>query len=172
MFDSVLKIIKLINSEQDPMQLSLGFAFAMIVGMTPLLSLHNLLVLLLILVLRVNLSAFLLGWALFSGIAWMLDPWFHDFGTTILQHASLQSLWTDMYNNSLWRLTRFNNTVVMGSLAVSLAAFIPLVLLGNLLVRRYRVHVVGWVRSSRIGQAVMANNLFRRYQALRGMIGE
>lgn len=172
MFDSILKLIRLINSEQDPLQLSLGVGFAMIAGLTPLLSLHNLLVLLLVLLLRVNLSAFLLGLAFFSGMAWGLDPWFHDLGLYLLQHPALQSLWTELYNSSLWRLTRFNNTVLMGSLSASVAAFVPVVLVCNLLVLRYRRHVVAWVRSSAIGRAVSASGWFRRYQSLRGLVSE
>ncbi|MCA9481390.1 MAG: DUF2062 domain-containing protein, partial [Nitrospira sp.] len=77
MIKLLAKLLRVLNSETEPGQISLGFGLAMIAGLTPLLSLHNLLVLLLVCVLRVNLSAFLLGLALCTGIAYALDPLFH-----------------------------------------------------------------------------------------------
>jgi len=106
----IAKLLAVLNSETHPGQISLGFCFAMIAGLTPLLSLHNLVVLLLILVLRVNLSAFLLGLAVFSGLAYLLDPLFHWNGLQVLTMPALGGLWTSMYNCPVGRLSRFSRT--------------------------------------------------------------
>ena len=45
MLDQIVKLIKVLNSETAPEQISLALAFAMLAGFTPLWSLHNLLVL-------------------------------------------------------------------------------------------------------------------------------
>lgn len=74
--NALAKFLRVLNSETDPAQISLAFCFSMVAGLTPLFSLHNLPILFLVLVLRVNLSAFLLGFAFFSGIAYLLDPLF------------------------------------------------------------------------------------------------
>ena len=66
MLRAIAKLLKALNSESNPVQISLAFCFALIAGFTPLLSLHNLLVLFLVLILRVNLSAFILGLGVFS----------------------------------------------------------------------------------------------------------
>ena len=124
MLRTFAKFLKILNSDAEPGQISLGFAFAMIAGFTPLMSLHNLLVLLLVLLLRVNLSAFLLGLAFFSALAFALDPLFHQIGLALLTLPALNGMWTALYNSTLWRLERFNNSIVMGSLAVSLALFV------------------------------------------------
>ena len=81
MLTIIAKIFKTLNSETDPFQISLALCFSMIAGLTPLWSLHNIVVLLLTLILRVNLATFLLGWAGFSGIAYLLDPLFHTSGS-------------------------------------------------------------------------------------------
>ncbi|MDH5182634.1 MAG: TIGR03546 family protein [Gammaproteobacteria bacterium] len=138
MWEPLLKFIKLLNSEQAPHQLSLGLAFALIVGFTPTLSLHNLLVLFLLLMLRANISAFLLGWAIFSLLGLLLDPLFHLVGQNLLSQSSLHEMWTGMYNNSFWRLSHFNNTILLGSLLISVLAFIPFFFLSNRLIRLYR----------------------------------
>lgn len=138
MLEPLLKFLKLLNSEQAPHQLSLGLGFALIVGFTPTLSLHNLLVLFLLLILRANISAFLLGWFIFSLVGLLLDPLFHQIGQSLLTQASLQEMWTGMYNNSFWRLSHFNNTILLGSLLFSVVAFLPFFFLSNHLIKLYR----------------------------------
>jgi uncharacterized protein (TIGR03546 family) len=143
----------------------------MIAGFTPTFSPHNLIVLLLVLVLRVNLSAFGLGWAFFSAIAYILDPFFHRLGLTLLTAPALTGLWTGLYNTSGFRLDRLNNTIVMGSLLFSLVAFTPCFILFNLLIRRYREHILDCVRKTRLMQAFKATKFFEIYQTVSGWRG-
>lgn len=166
MIKLLAKLLRVLNSETDPGQISLGLCFAMIVGLTPLLSVHNLFVVLLVFILRVNLSAFLLGLALFTGIAYLLDPLFHLLGLAVLTAPSLADLWTSLYQSVWWRLEHFNNSIVMGSLVFSVALFVPVLLLSNLLIRRYRQHVMVWVQKSRVMQIFKASKLYRTYETL------
>ncbi|WP_342349901.1 TIGR03546 family protein [uncultured Nitrospira sp.] len=164
MIKLLAKLLRVLNSETEPGQLSLGLCFAMVVGFTPLLSLHNFVVLLLVFMLRVNLSAFLLGLALFTGIAYLLDPLFHLLGLALLTLPSLEAFWTSLYQSVWWRLEHFNNSVVMGSLVFSVAIFVPVLLLSNLLIRRYRQHVLAWVQKTRIMQMFKASKLYQTYE--------
>ena len=166
MFSQIIKFIRILSSETDPIQISAGFALAMIIGFTPLLSIHNLLILLVLLMFRVNLAAFLLSWGLFSGMAYLLDPVFHNVGQIILAYPDLVSTWTDMYNSSFWRLTRFNNTIVMGSLFVSLVAFIPMLLLGDFLIKHYRNVVLEKINNSRLFKFIKSSKWFSRFVAV------
>jgi uncharacterized protein (TIGR03546 family) len=94
MLKVIAKVLKVLNSETDPGQISLAFCLSMIAGLTPLFSLHNFLIFFLVLILRVNLSAFLLGTVFFSGVAYLLDPFFHWIGLTALTTGPLEGLWT------------------------------------------------------------------------------
>jgi len=166
MFTQILKLIRILSSETAPIQISAGFALAMIIGFTPLLSVHNLIVLLMVLFFRVNLAAFIFGWAVFSGAAYLLDPVFQNLGQTILTQPDLSNVWTDMYNSSVWRLTQFNNTLVMGSLLVSLIAFIPMLLLGNFLINHYRNDVLKYMNNSRLFKVIKNSKLFSKFISL------
>jgi uncharacterized protein (TIGR03546 family) len=168
MLKMLANLLKVLNSETHPGQISLAFCLAMVAGLTPLLSLHNLLVLLLVLVIRVNLSAFLLGLTVFTGVAYLLDPLFHRLGLAVLTAGQLEGLWTALYNSPLWRLERFNNSIVMGSLVASLVAFIPLYVLFNVAIRRYREHVLAWVERTYLMQALKASRFYNLYQAASG----
>ena len=171
MLRAIAKLLKVLNSETEPGQISLAFCFAMIIGLTPLFSLHNLVLVFIVLLLRVNLSAFILGWAVFSGIAYILDPLFHWIGLTFLTAGSLEGFWTALYNTTLWRLAGCNNSIVMGSLIFPLVLFVPMFFLSNMLIRRYRDHVLAWVRKTWIMQALKASKLYAAYQAASGLGG-
>jgi uncharacterized protein (TIGR03546 family) len=165
------KLLKVLNSESDPGQISLGFCLAMILGLTPFYSLHNILVVFLVLILRVNLSAFILGWAFFSGVAYLLDPLFNRLGLWILTAGFLQGVWTTLYNITLFRLENFSNTIVMGSFFFSIVLFIPLYIASNMGIRRYRDHVLAWIQKTRVMQFLKASKLYHAYQTISGLRG-
>lgn len=166
MIKLLAKLLRVLNSETDPGQISLGLCFAMIAGLTPFLSLHNLVVLLLVCILRVNFAAFLLGLGLFTGIAYLLDPLFHIIGLAVLTAQALEGLWTSFYQSVWWRLEHFNNSIVMGSVVFSVGLFVPVLLLSNLLIRRYRKHVLAWVQKTKVMQMFKASKLYETYQSL------
>jgi len=164
----IAKILKVLNSEGDPWQISLAAALGMVAGLTPLWSLHNIIIVFLALVLRVNLSTFIGALAVFSGIAYAIDPVFHSVGLAVLTSEGLKETWTAMYQSPLWLLERFNNTIVMGSLLCSLAAFIPFFFLMQLFVRKYREHVLVWVKKTRIMRMFQASKIYSIYQRVSG----
>ena len=172
MIEQIARLLKILNSESAPGQISLAFCFSMVAGLTPTFSPHNLLVLLAVLLLRVNLSAFILGWLVFSACAFLLDPLFHRIGMGLLGAGALEGLWTRLYNLPVLRFTRFNNTVVMGSLFVSVIGFVPLYYLFNFLIRRYRDHVLAWIRNTRLMTAFKATKLFDVYERLASWGGD
>jgi uncharacterized protein (TIGR03546 family) len=171
MLTMFVKLIRVLNSESEPGQISMAFCLAVVMGFTPLISLHNLIVLFLALFLRVNLTGFILAWTVFSGLAYLLDPFFSWLGVTILTATALEGLWTALYNITLARLANFNNSVVMGSLVFSFILFFPLYFLFNFLIRRYREHVLAWVQKTRIAQMIKATKLYSAYQSLSGLRG-
>ena len=164
----IAKILKVLNSEANPEQISLALCLSMIIGLTPLFSLHNLLVLFLVLTLRVNLSAFVLGWTFFSGLAYLLDPIFHRIGLFLLTASSLEGLWTYLYDLTIFRLENFNNTIVMGSLFFSMVLILPVYVVSNTLIQKYREHVAAWIQKTRIMQAFKASKLYSAYKTVSG----
>ena len=140
----------------------------MVAGFSPVFSPHNLLVLLLALILRVNLSAFILGFVVFSGLSFGLDPVFHRAGLAVLTAGSLEGLWTMLYNSTPWRLERFYNSVVIGSLLFSLVLFAPMFVLFKNLILKYREHVLAWIEKTRLMQMFRASKIFKVYQTLSG----
>ncbi|QQD21020.1 TIGR03546 family protein [Venatoribacter cucullus] len=166
MLSMLAKLLKALNSEAQPGQIALALALALIVALTPTFSLHNLLILLLALVLRTNLSAFFVGFAGFSAIAWLADPYLAGLGETLLTHPALQETWTALYQNDFWRMTAFNHTLVLGGLAAGLVAFVPVLLLSRWLVVQYRERLLAWVNRFRVAQLLKGSKFYRLYQSL------
>jgi len=164
MLTSLFKLLRVLNSESDPSQISLALAFAMAVGFLPFLSLINLVLLFFVLVLRVNLSAFILGTAFFSAAGYLLDPLFASLGLFALTSGALRGLWTALYNTTVFRLIDFNNTAVMGSIVTSAVLFVPLVVVLNIVIRQYREHILGWVEKSRVMQVFKATKFYKMYR--------
>ncbi len=164
MLGQITRLIKALNSEVAPEQISLAISFAMIAGLTPFWSLHNIVVLFLVMILRVNMAAFFAGVGLFSLLAYLLDPFFHQFGYFILKLDALNGIWTSMYNSTVWRLEHFNNTIVMGSLMFSLLAFFPLYLASLWAIKRYRAQFMVWIKKLKLTR-------FLRIQALASTLG-
>lgn len=157
------------NSETEPERISLALCLGMVMGLTPFLSLHNILVLFLVFIIRVNFSSFLAGYGFFAAIAYIFDPLFHSFGLKMLKAGPLEGFWTAMYNSAFWRIEGFNNTVRMGGLFVSLLMFVPLFFVFNRLIVKYREHVLRWVMKTRLMKAFTASSLYRAYSKVSGM---
>lgn len=166
MLTQLLKMFRALNSETGPWQIAFAGGFALIIGLTPLWSVHNVLVLLLVFVLRVHLASFFVLWAVFTGFAFLLDPWFDHLGYQWLTSDAWEGLWTRLYQSDWWQVTRFNHTITLASLAASLLLFLPTVLSLRVAVVRYRDRVMPILSRMKIVQAAKASRLYELYQKL------
>jgi len=166
------KFLKILRAGQTPAQIAGGLALGSIAGLSPHLTLQILVVWLVILVLDVNLSAALLGFVVSGLVAFLADPIFHWVGYYLLVDLQgLRGLWTSLYNAPIAPLTRFNNTVVLGSFVVALCLS-PLVYLGmRSFVVAYRSHIFTRIEKMKIYQIVRHNAIVRWYFKVRDLGG-
>ncbi len=164
----VQKLVKTLNSEGTPGQVAVGIALGAALGLTPLMNLHNLLILLAAMVLQVTFPAVLLGWALFLPLGFLLDPLFHEVGTLLLMDAGgLRPIWTALYNAPVMALTGFNNTVVLGSFVSWVLLFTPIYFAARWGVARYRETIYRRLERSRLFKAVKASKAYNLYRLFR-----
>lgn len=161
------QLIRTLNSEGTPGQVAAGIALGSALGLTPLLNLHNLVIAAVAMVLNVSFPGFMLGWALFVPLGFVLDPLFDSLGQDILLALQLRPWWTEFYNMPVVPLTNFQNTVVMGSLVVWLGSVLPLYFLFKMAVARYREHVYARLQRTRLFQAVKASKVYNWYLMFR-----
>jgi len=161
------KLLKALKSGETPAQLAGGFILGMILGLTPFWNLHNLVVFIILIIIRVNISMAILSFAVFSGFAYLLDPLFHNLGFWVLVDVNaLKSLWTTLSNVPIGSLTNFNNTVVMGSMIISLALILPVFFLVKVGVVQYREKVDTKVQKWKIVQVMKSSKLYSIYDKI------
>ena len=161
-------LVKALHSEGTPGQVAAGIALGSILGLTPLLSLHNLFIVALIFLLNVSLPGAALGWALATPLGFALDPAFDALGRwLLLDIPALTPLWTALANAPVVPLSNFNNSVVLGSLVAALLLFTPVYFGSRWSVRRYRETLGERVKQSPLYRAITASKLYNIYRLLR-----
>ncbi|WAJ69687.1 TIGR03546 family protein [Catenovulum adriaticum] len=168
MFTLIAKLFIALNSEDSPKQISYAIALGMIIGLTPLLSLHNLLILLIAFLVRVHLGSFFVGWTLFSILGLLFAPLFASLGQYLLTLPALESTWDALYQFSFMRLAHFHHTTTLGALLVSLVLFFPLVFILNFLIAEYRTHIMAFILKLRLVQMLKASKVYKIYNSLQG----
>lgn len=166
MITLLAKLLKILNSDDNPSQIALAIVFAAIMGLTPLNSLHNVFILLLVLVVRVNITMFVLGLGLFTLVAYAFDPISHQLGLLLLQADALNALWTSLYQSSFWRLLSYNNTLVLGSLVLSLLLSPVIFFASRVFIVQYRQRFMSWIEKSRVGLWFKGSKLISIYQTI------
>lgn len=166
----VKNFIQILRSGQTPRQIAGGFALGSMVGLMPFFTLQGLLLWLVILLFDVNLSAAILSATLFTLVAYLFDPVFHALGYFVLTDISaLQGLWTSLYNAPIAPLTRFNNTVVLGSLLCGLVLFLPIYFGMRRFVLAYRAHLHTRIEKWKIYQVISKSTLVRWYDRVKNL---
>lgn len=168
----VRDFIAILREGQTPAQVAGGFALGAILGFSPMLTLQGALVWLVLLVIDVNLSAALFAMTVCSLIAFLADPIFHWLGYVLLvKVTALQGLWTTLYNAPIAPLTRFYNTVVMGSFVCALLAFVPIYVGMKRFVVAYRTHLGARVEQWKIYKTLKKSSLVQWYLRIRNFAG-
>ncbi len=168
----IAKLLKAISSEAAPGQLAAGLILGMIIGLTPVASIHNLIILVLIIILKVNIGMAILGFLVFSGVAYLADPVFHSFGTWMLENESLQGFWVTMYNNEWIAISRFYNTVVIGSLLIAIGLCLPVYPLTVYMVKEYREHILARINKWKVVKLLKGTKLYSIYQGVNRVRGK
>ena len=163
----IQQLIRALNSEGTPGQVAAGAALGAALGLTPLLNLHNLLIVALAVVINISVPGFMLGWALLLPLGFALDPLFDQIGRALLLSVPpLTPFWTAAYNSAM-ALTNFNNTVVLGSFVGWLAGALPIYLVFRIGVSRYRQHIYERLKGTRAFQVLHASKLYNYYRMFR-----
>lgn len=164
----VQSLVKALNSEGTPGQVAAGIAVGACLGLTPLISLHNLLVVGAILFFRVSVPGAMLGWLTFTPVGFALDPAFDSIGTALLSDAAaLRGLWIWLYNAPVLALGNPTNTIVVGSVVFWLVAALPIFVAMRWAVGRYRATIYERYKDAKVFRALKASKVYGLYRLFR-----
>ncbi len=164
----VQSLVKALNSEGTPGQVAAGMAMGACLGLTPFLSLHNLLIVGVVLFFRVSVPGATLGWLIFTPVGFALDPLFDAIGTALLADTSaLQGMWAFLYNAPVIALGNPTNTIVVGSLVFWVLSVLPIFFLARWGVGRYRATIYERYKDAKVFRALRASKVYGVYRIFR-----
>lgn len=168
MLSLLVKLFAAINSENSTRQVALALALGAVAGLAPLLTLHNLLLVLLVFLLRVHLGAFFLSLFFFKGLAVMLSGVIVNVGEAALTAESLTPLFDFLYQFSLFKLLHWHHTYTLGAVIVGAVLLVPLYFIFRILIEKYREHVKQFFEKFKIIKALKASKFYRLYLQVSG----
>jgi uncharacterized protein (TIGR03546 family) len=164
------KLIKLLRSAASPAQIAGGFVFGMMIGIISLNSLFTPIIILFIIILNVNVTSAILAALLFRLIAFLIDPFLHSLGYWVLVDVSaLTRVWEFLYNIPIFPYTRFNNTVVMGGLILSVVILYPVFKGISVLIRNYREKYEERIKKWKIIKVLSGTKFFKFFGGLKNL---
>jgi uncharacterized protein (TIGR03546 family) len=168
----IFNFFKLLNSETGHNQIATGIALGFVLGLSPTLSLQTLLVFLIIFLFRVQAGAAFLSAFFFKFVGYALDPLADPIGRAVLEQQELRSLFIELYNMPLIPLTRFNNSIVMGSGILAFGLSPLLFVVARLIILKYRATIVARLKDSKIWKTFAATTFYKWYNTYQSLYGK
>lgn len=159
----IYSFIQLLNSDTGTNQLSAGLAIGLVLGFSPFLSLQTFLVIFLCFFFRIQLGAAFLSAFFFKFIAFILDPIADSLGQALLENETLRPAFISLYNMPIIPMTRFNNSIIMGSGLIGFILAIPMFFVFKKLIIKYRFALETYVRDTKWWKAMKATAFFKWY---------
>jgi uncharacterized protein (TIGR03546 family) len=167
----IINFIRLLHSDTGQNQVAAGLAFGVFLGFAPFLSLQTFLVLIIVFLFRVQLGAAFLSAFFFKFVAFLLDPVADPVGRSLLENESLRPVWTYMFNVPFLPMTRFNNSIILGSFCISILLCPVLFFVFKMLILKYQATVAKKFESSAAWKAFKATKLHDWYAKYNDLYG-
>ena len=163
MLTLLVKLFKALNSESSSRQIALAICLGFIVGVSPFFSLHNLLLLLFVLFLKVHLSSFILSVGIFSGLGYLFSGSIVQLGEYLLTQEGLNEIMTTLYQFDIFKLAHLHHTYTFGALILG-CTLAPLVyLFSNFLIQKYRIYIQTFFEKLPLVKVLKASKFYQFY---------
>lgn len=161
----IIKLFKSLNANAHPGEIAHAFACGMFLGFLPKTSALWYVFFLLFLFVRMNKGAFLLSILAGTLASPLLDGAFDAVGFAVLTYPSFEATFARLLDIPFVAFTRFNNTIVAGSIVVSAALYIPLYVCMRLFVLLWRKTLAPLLARNPIVKAILKMPLVRKIVA-------
>ena len=126
MLSYIIKLLKALGANSKPSQIANSFCIGFILGVMPKNNLLWWLVFVFFMFVRINKAGYFIMMLLGAFVSPYLNPTFHKIGEFVLTYEPLVPVYSKLLEIPFVGFTRFNNTIVCGSLVAGIIAYIPL----------------------------------------------
>lgn len=174
MLGYLLNLFKSLNSNSHPGEIAHGVALGVIMGMMPKGNALWYILFVLFFFIRINKAVYLLVTLGVSLCIAPADMLLDALGYQVLTFEPAVPVYRTLLDIPFVAFTKFNNTVVMGSLAAGLILYIPVYILSRLLVRLWRTVLAPKITSSKLWVGMkklpLVEKVISKYQEISGVI--
>lgn len=160
------RIIASLNANRRPGEVAAALAMAVLLALLPGGNLLWVVLFVLAAVVKLNLGIFLVALLLLTPLAPLADGLLDRVGWWLLTLPALAAPFGALESTAVGALLRFNDTLVAGGLVVGLGAWLPVFVLGRLLIVVYRKQIQPRIAKSRIVQAFQRIPIVSRLSGL------
>lgn len=167
MITYIAKLLKALNENAKPGEIAHACCLGVILGLMPKDNALWYLIFILFLFVRINKGAYGLMTLLVSLFAWEFDATFDTLGYAILTWEPLKNIFAVLLDIPFVGFTKFNNTIVTGSLAVGLMAYIPVYVIIRVFVALWRKHITPVLGETALAKALNRISLVQKIYELK-----
>jgi uncharacterized protein (TIGR03546 family) len=168
MLTLLAKLLQALNGDSSIRQIALAIALGFVVGLSPILTLHNIVIIFFVFIIRVHLGSFILAVGFFSGVSYLLSSLIVQVGESLLTQPSLVDFFTSLYQLSLFKLAHWHHTYILGAFVLGAVLCVPIYFISKLIIEKYRVHVMTFFDKFRIVKALKASKFYSLYTSFSG----
>jgi len=172
MLKPIAKVFVALNGNLRKEQIAAGFSWGLLLGLVPTGNAFWIGAFMVSFFFRHHHGSKLLVMAIFKLISAAVAPLVDLAGWEVLHIEALQGLYTTMYNMPFVPLTRFNNTLVAGGIAVGLVLWLPVFFVMRQVVPLYRNTISPWIKDLAIVKAVKQLPLVAKLGTLAAKIAD
>lgn len=166
MIKFITQILKTLNSNSKLSEIAHAICCGMILGFMPKSNVLWFLLFFLFCFIRINKACYLLFTILFSLVTPYVDPLFNKIGYWLLSIDSFIPTYQKMLEIPFLPLTKFNNTIVIGSLFSGIVLYLPVFILTGLFVYLWRKVIRQSFINSKLVKAIYKIPLISKISAI------
>ena len=150
MISLLIKLLKALGANSKPSQIANSFCIGFLLGLMPKNNLLWYLLLIFFMFVRMNKAGYLIMMILGAFVSPYIDPLFHQIGEAVLTYEPLVPTFVKLLEIPFVGFTRFNNTIVCGSLVGGIIAYLPLFLFMLLFIWVWRKWIAPLFNKSKV----------------------
>ena len=166
MLKFIVKLLKALINNSHPGEIAHAVCLGMLLGFLPKNNVFWYIITVFILFMRINKGALVLCTIGFTFLAPLLDPIFDRVGYWFLTIPALESTFAFLLDIPFVGFTKFNNSIVSGSLICGLVFYIPLYIIARLFVWLMRNKIVPVLRKTKFVVFVSKIPIVKKVAAL------
>ena len=166
MIAPVVKLFKALNTNSHPGEIAHAASIGILLGLVPKDNALWYILFVFFLFVRIHKGCLFLSILLGTLLAPLFDPLFDSLGYTVLTLEALKPAYGNLLEIPFVAFTKFNNTIVAGSITASLILYIPVYILTRFLVFLWRKFAAPALSQNKLVQALYKTPLIAKIAGL------